>query len=736
MEDITLRRFFWCKNGLCFTISIGIFPYISMELWQAQIGTLICALLFVIRRNVNFLHMAFLFLGCIAILRTQFPNKLKPSGVFVGNVIQTSGYFVLLESKKGRIGCFIWNENPIEKNTILVTKYHEISPNNHLPNMPRLLKQVQRSAAQLTKCSQVTVLSQTLKPTMPLAFSNYSYGGVMWGLASGQRHSIDETTTKILRETGISHVLAISGMHVGLVAGMGALIGRLLTLCLMRFQSQFLSLLIFMTPICTILSGFLYGCRVGWPPSAQRAMWMLSVYVVARFFHRKILIYDILGIAAIAILYTQPYQFHALGFQLSFTAVLGIALITPRFTRLIPPDVHSVWRWLITSLGVSCGALLGTLPLCALYFQQIPWVSPITNILAVPIIAVIGVPCSLLASIVPTEFSEIFLYIGNAAIDIGLSIAKVFHFEVLKVGVGVLGCLVLFGLIGTLYRYEVILIVWICLIILWKNGVQPGTVKVTFLSIGQGDSAIIQWFDGRTWLIDGGVGTRDILFYLRSQGINFLDTVFLSHPHQDHMQGLFLVSEEIYIRRVIVPRAPEKDEENYLRLWDIWKRRQVNIIEVDQSDAEIDPSVVLFHPNHWKVFSKDKVNEESLVFYVEHGHHRFLFTGDIEEDAQKKILRDRKSNEIKRISVTKIPHHGSRSSASQDWVKYFPSTWGVISCGYKNRFGHPHKETLQVWKDSEILRTDLQGSIEFRSNGETISVRGFHQDRGWYWIKK
>ena len=92
--------------------------------------------------------------------------------------------------------------------------------------------------------------------------------------------------------------------------------------------------------------------------------------------------------------------------------------------------------------------------------------------------------------------------------------------------------------------------------------------------------------------------------------------------------------------------------------------------------------------------------------------------------------------EIERISVTKIPHHGSRSSASQDWVKYFPSTWGVISCGYNNRFGHPHKETLQVWKDSEILRTDLQGSIEFRSNGETISVRGFHQDRGWYWIKK
>ena len=79
---------------------------------------------------------------------------------------------------------------------------------------------------------------------------------------------------------------------------------------------------------------------------------------------------------------------------------------------------------------------------------------------------------------------------------------------------------------------------------------------------------------------------------------------------------------------------------------------------------------------------------------------------------------------------------GQISAPIGNWVEHFPSTWGVISCGYKNRFGHPHKEALQVWKDSEILRTDLQGSIEFRSNGETISVRGFHQDRGWYWIKK
>ena len=629
-----MRRFFWCKNGLCFLISIGVFPYISMELWQAQIGVLIGLLLFVGKKNINYLHMSFLFLGCIAILRIQPSQSLKPSGIFVGNVIQTSGHFILLESKKGRIGCFIWNEKNIEKNTTLVTKYQQISPKNHFPNMPRLLKQVQRSSARLVKCSQTTVLSYPPKPIKPLAFAKYSYGGVMWGLASGQRHSIDEETTKILRETGISHVLAISGMHVGLIAGIGALIGRLLTLCFMRCKFQSVSLLIFITPICTILSGFLYGERVGWPPSAQRSMWMLGFYIIARFFHRKILIYDILGIAAIAVLYSQPYQFHALGFQLSFSAVLGIALITPRFTRLIPPDIHPFCRWLITSFGVSCGALIGTLPLCALYFQQIPWISPVTNILATPIIALVGVPCSLLASIVPTELSEIFLYVGNMAIGIGLSIAKMFHFEVWTVSVGILGCIVLLSLIGILFRYEIALVVCLCLVIFWKNGVQRDIIKVTFFSIGQGDAAIVQWFDGRTWLIDGGPSTRDILFYLRSQGINTLDAVFLSHPHQDHMQGLLLVSEEISIHRVIVPRAPKSNEENYLQLWNIWKSRKVNIIEVDQKEVEIDSDIVLFHPNKWKVSSKDKVNEESLVFYVEYGHHRFLFTGDIEEDAQ------------------------------------------------------------------------------------------------------
>ena len=214
-----------------------------------------------------------------------------------------------------------------------------------------------------------------------------------------------------------------------------------------------------------------------------------------------------------------------------------------------------------------------------------------------------------------------------------------------------------------------------------------------------------------------------------------MDTVFLSHPHQDHMQGLLSISEKIPIHRVFTTRPPEFGEELYQNLWDLWQNGNTEIILANTKEKREEKSIELLHPNGWMVHSKDRVNEESLVFYIEHENHRFLFTGDIEEDAQRRMLEQEQKNQTSKIDVVKIPHHGSRSSASQKWVHHFTSPWAVISCGYRNQFRHPHQETLDVWKDSTILRTDLNGSIEFRSDGKSMSIRGFHQERGWYWIK-
>ena len=735
-----MQRLFWLKNGLCFSFGIGLLPYILVELWQVQLGIFLCVLAFAFqmqfhsKMNFFWIHLCFFFLGLISILRIEFPTNIPKEGIFVGTVIHVSGTNVLIESEKGRIYCSLWSEESIDKNTILVTKYHEIEPSVHIPNAPRISKQARRNSAVLSKCTKHQILYRPERLQMPSIFSNYTYGGMMWGLASGQRQNIDDETTKTLRETGIAHVLAISGMHIGLIAVIGAWIGKILVVGLMNIKCNKISVLQWISPICMIGCGFFYGQRVGWPPSAQRAMWMLGIYVVSRCFHRNITIYDILGIAAIAILYSQPYQFHSLGFQLSFTAVFGIALITPRFTRLIPPDMHWSWVWIITSFGVSCGALVGTLPLCALYFQQIPWISPITNLIITPFIATIAVPCSVIASVLPDNLASCFLWCGNMVIEIALQMAKFLHVEVWELTVGITGCLILLCCIGVFYQYEIMLIAIFAVVLLWRSTGTENLIKVTFLSIGQGDAIVIQWQDGKTWLIDGGPSKRDVLQYLSLQGIRELDAVFLSHPHRDHMEGLFLISQKMPIHQVYVSRKPEEKEEYYQELWNIWEKEQIDVVLVN-AQTQFDKNISIVHPNGFSVQTKDRVNEESLVFFMEFGSHRFLFTGDIEEDAQQNMLRQIE-HEVGSIDVIKIPHHGSRSSIVDSWVQQFQSEFAVISCGYQNQFGHPHQETLDIWKNSTILRTDIQGSIEFRSDGSDMTIRAFHQEKGWYWIKK
>ena len=734
-----MQQFFWLKNGLVFTIGVALCPYVTIELWKVQLGIFVCIVLFFwqkwqCKKNMYFwIYPCFFFLGMISILRIEMPNTIPKEGVFVGTVIHISGINALIESPKGRIYCSLWSDEIIEKNTILVKKYREIEPSVHIPNAPRIQKQAKRSSALLCKCTQHRILSRPKRLEMPPIFSEYSHGGMMWGLASGQRKNIDEETTTILRETGIAHVLAISGMHIGLIAALGGIFGRFAVVFFMKMKIDHISYLQWISPIAMIGSAFWYGQRVGWPPSAQRAMWMLGLYVISRCFQRHMSVYDILGVAAIAILYVQPYQFHALGFQLSFTAVLGIILITPRFTRRIPPDTHWFWVWGITSLGVSFGALIGTLPLCALYFQQVPWISPLTNLIITPLLATIAVPCSVLGSVLPEKLASCVLWCGNIVIEIALQVATYLHFDVWEITLGITGCLILLVCIGIFYNYEIILVGIFGVVLLWSVVPTNQIMKVTFLAIGQGDAIVIQWSDGKTWLIDGGPSKRDVLQHLRLQGVEELDAVFLSHPHRDHMEGLFLISEKIPIHRVYVSRAPEEQEEHYQELWNIWEKNQVDIMLVD-AQTQFDREISIVHPNEWKVDTKDRVNEESLVFFVEFGSHRFLFTGDIEEDAQRNMLKQ--VRDIGPIDVIKIPHHGSRSSIVEKWVHQFQGEWAVISCGYGNSFGHPHAETLDIWKESSILRTDIHGSIEFRSDGSEMTIRAFHQNRGWYWIKK
>lgn len=549
-------------------------------------------------------------------------------------------------------------------------------------------------------------------------FELVTHGGLLRAFATGQRDEIEDTTAELLRRTGTAHLLAISGLHIGLIAAMGWATGWLLSRPLVFLRTPWPARL---APALTALTvACAYGSLVGWPVSARRAAVMVGLACTGRLLARTVDAWSLLGGAAVAVLGVDPDQAVQPGALMSFGAVAGILWWSPAITRLVPPDTP---RWLAriaASLGASLGATLGTLPVTAWIFQQLSPLTLLTNLLASPLIAGISVPCALLASRLPEPAALLALAVADAAAQVGLTLLTLLDVHPLSPAVGLSGALALAALLPL--RRHPAAAVLLAVIALCVRPAPVGRLIVTFLSIGQGDAALIEHPDGRRWLVDGGPPSTRTVRYLRRRGIRALDAVFLSHPHPDHSGGLQAVMEGITVDAFWTPRPPERDEPSYRRLW----------LAVFRAGATVhtpgDPGADILHPlADWSPRrSSRRVNEQSLVLSVTHGEHRFVFTGDIEEEAEATL-----APRIGKATVVKVAHHGSASSSSSALIAAVDPEWAVISCGQSNRFGHPRDEVLGRWHGAAIARTDRDGTVEFASDGAALTVRAWRAGEGW-----
>ena len=337
----------------------------------------------------------------------------------------------------------------------------------------------------------------------------------------------------------------------------------------------------------------------------------------------------------------------------------------------------------------------------------------------------ITVPCALLASILPDGLSMLALSIGDASISIGLFLLELFVVPFWHPAVGSIGAILL-GMLFFLRRHELVALVLLVFIGFRFRGV-PENLEIEFLSIGQGDAALVYWPDGRTWLIDGGPKGTKLLKYLRRKGIHHLDAIFLSHPHPDHIGGVLPIIKELQVERVWTVRPPEKKEFFYQILW---KEMEKKGIAIAYPNEQPEDGAVILHPlGGWRGPKSNRVNEESLVLKIEYGEHSFLFTGDIEKGAEKYLLPT-----LSPVTVVKVPHHGSKTSSTSDFVQRVQPQFTVFSCGQGNRFKHPHIQSLWQWRHSNILRTDLQGTIKIQSKGEGELLITTESDlRSFFW---
>jgi competence protein ComEC len=640
-------------------------------------------------------------------------------------------------------------------------------------------------------------------------------GAVLKALVIGDRSALSTEIREAFNRAGVSHILAISGLHIGIVA----------TVAFFFFQK----LLSFIKPllwrawtrkaaaILTILPVCIYGLISGMSPSTQRAMIMIIAFLMTFLVERETDAINILSVAALIILIIYPPSFFSISFQLSFLAVLSI-LSGLSHIRLPQPAVGvkaktaiswQLRRKIVAFLLVSLLAICGTLPVVMFYFNQVSLIGLFTNCIVVPLVGFGVIPGGLLATFI-YPFSEPIalggvrvclqvldhvLILINYLADLQFAAVKTFTPSILEVVCYyILGWVVLDQLaagsiqtvsdsnfssefhpgffyyfcrgrprLSRLYASFSAIQKWMkavpsakkraaaALVVIAVLAADAGywvfqrhwsaELRVTYLDVGQGSAALLELPGGYALLIDGGgfsdnnafdMGARVIAPFLRSKKIRTIDTLVLSHPNSDHLNGLIYIARNFNVKSVWT-NGETRDTLGYKEFKEIIDRKHLDFPEFkymprNQRINGVEFSF-LYPPADFlsaKIAQKWRTtNTNSLVLKVAFGDIAFLFPGDIENRAEKELV-DLAGADLD-CDVLLVPHHGSRSSSSRAFISNVRPDVAVISVGWKNRFRFPHATVLKAYQASgcRILRTDQNGAIVFTTDGNRLAVKPF-----------
>jgi len=276
-------------------------------------------------------------------------------------------------------------------------------------------------------------------------------------------------------------------------------------------------------------------------------------------------------------------------------------------------------------------------------------------------------------------------------------------------------------------------------ILLILQGCQLGgrhELVVTCIDVGQGDAVLLAFPNGKVWLVDAGgtpagdteagidQGHRNVLPVLRAKAIQSIDVVVMTHPDEDHIQGMLAIARHIPVGRVYWNGFQGSRTEQRVRAQFQHRGTQVETLSAgSMTRVEAVEVNVLSPPVKPILGTRSPENENSIVLLLKYGSKSVLLTGDIEAEGERRLLRASR-NVLRNLSVLKVAHHGSDSSSTPEFVRWTNPQTAVISCGKRNRYGHPSKEVLSRYEriGTAVYRTDECGMIEWSSNGETEAI--------------
>ena len=572
----------------------------------------------------------------------------------------------------------------------------------------------------------------------------------MKAMLLGNKQELDSESKLLFQQSGIAHILAISGLHISIL-GMG----------LYRILKR-LGIPMPIAVLAGIMLMVAYGDMVGMSSSAYRAIVMFAMNLGAKLMKRSYDMLTALAIAAMGILIEQPLYLYHVGFLLSFGAILGIGYVEAFKADMtdVSQNKQKNGLWIkgkiLQSLSGSFSILLVQLPILLYFYYQIPVYASLLNLIVIPIMSVLmmlGMVCLICGAVSLGGIGIAVAYIAARGCHAILWMIEVMSKlslqapwacwtvgrpEMIRI---VIYYVVIFLLMvyqqeadrsGGKMPFQLRMLLAICAIA-FLTGRTYGELKITMLDVGQGDGIWIETEKGTHYLIDCGstsenkLGQYTLLPFLKYTGSHTIEAVFVTHLDEDHISGIetLLQNEEgIRVKKVILPQAVIRDEA-YRTFISLCEESGISYAFMKTDDVLKDGKMTLTALHPTETYQTASRNAYSLVLKLEYDSFHALFTGDVEPDAEAVIVQQLEADW--RCHVFKVSHHGSRYSNTKALLDTIQPAMSLISCAEKNSYGHPHTETIQRLQGvgSQILQTAESGAIMIHVREDDVRIETY-----------